>query len=338
MNKVEIGTNKLTLENFINVVRNGYKVEISPEAYKKIDKARELVDTYVKEKRVSYGITTGFGKFCDTVIDEEQTGQLQKNLIMSHSCGVGEPFSIEVSRGIMLLRLVNMCQGYSGVRRIVVNTLAEMLNKGVTPYIPQKGSLGASGDLAPLSHMVLVMLGMGKAYYDGELLSGKEAMEKAGIPIIESLSSKEGLALINGTQVMTSVGACTMYDAINLMKHLDIAGALTMESLNGIIDAFDPRIQEIRGHKGQIDTASNYRKILKDSKNITKQGVLRVQDPYTLRCIPQIHGASKDTFEYVKSKIETEMNAVTDNPIIFVETDDVISGGNFHGQDRKSVV
>lgn len=330
--KYIVGNKKITLEDLINVTRNGYQVEISEEAYKKVDEARALVDRYVKEQKVSYGITTGFGKFSDTVISEEETGNLQRNLIMSHSCGVGNPIPVDAARGIMLLRVVNMAKGHSGVRRVIIDTLVAMINKGVTPFIPEKGSLGASGDLAPLAHMVLVMLGLGKAFYKDELLSGKEAMDKAGIKIIDALSSKEGLALINGTQVMTSIGAHVTYDAINLMKHLDLAGALTLETQNGITCAFDPRIHEIRGHKGQIDTAENYRNILAESKNTTKQGELRTQDPYVLRCIPQIHGASKDALEYIKIKVETEMDAVTDNPIIFCDTDDVISGGNFHGQ------
>lgn len=330
--RLVIGDRRLTLEDLINVTRKGYKVEISEGAYKKVAEARELVDRYVKEKKVSYGITTGFGKFSDTVISEEQTGLLQKNLIMSHSCGVGNPISVDMAKGIMLLRIVNLSKGHSGVRKIVLDTLVDMLNKDVTPFIPEKGSLGASGDLAPLSHMVLVMLGMGKAYVNGELLDGAEAMKKAGVPVLGELSSKEGLALINGTQVMTSIGAHVTYDAINLMKHLDIAGALTMEALNGITCAFDHRVHEVRGHQGQIRTAENFRNILKESKCTTKQGEMRTQDPYTLRCIPQIHGASKDALEFVREKVEIEMDAVTDNPIIFCDTDDVISGGNFHGQ------
>jgi len=327
-----IGENEITLCDLINVTRKGYKVEISQNAYEKVAKSRELVDRYVKEKKVSYGITTGFGKFSDTVVSQEETGMLQKNLIMSHSCGVGNPISIDMVRGVMLLRIVNLSKGYSGVRKIVINTLVEMLNNGVTPFIPEKGSLGASGDLAPLSHMVLVMLGMGKAYYDGQLLEGKDAMDKAGVPIMEELSSKEGLALINGTQVMTSIGAHVTYDAINLMKHLDIAGALTIETLNGVTCAFDIRVHQVRGHYGQINTANNYNKILSQSQCTTKQGQIRTQDPYVLRCIPQIHGASKDALEFIREKVEIEMNAVTDNPIIFCDTDDVISGGNFHGQ------
>lgn len=327
-----IGNKKLTLEDLINVTRNGYEVKISEEAKEKVSIARKLVDDYVEEGKISYGITTGFGKFSDSIISKEETATLQRNLIISHACGVGNPLPVDQVRGIMLLRVNNLVQGHSGIRQKVLDLLVEMINKGVTPYIPEKGSLGASGDLAPLSHMVLVMLGLGKAYYKGELYEGEEALKKARIKPIKTLSSKEGLALINGTQVMTSIGAYTVYDAINLMKHLDIAASLSMEALNGIICAFDPRIQEVRGHLGQINTAKNINKILKNSTSITKQGELRVQDPYSLRCTPQVHGASKDTLNYVKEKVEIEMNAVTDNPIIFPMANEVLSGGNFHGQ------
>lgn len=327
-----IGSKRLTLEDLINVTREDYAVRISEEAMKKVVIARELVERYVDEERVCYGITTGFGKFSDTIISKSETADLQKNLIMSHSCGVGNSLPIDQVRGIMLLRVNNLIKGHSGIRPIVLETLIEMLNKGVTPVIPEKGSLGASGDLAPLSHMVLVVMGMGEAYFNGELLSGKEAMNRAGIEIVEELSSKEGLALINGTQVMTSIGAHALYDAINLMKHLDIATSLTMEALNGIICAYDHKIHDLRGQIGQKTTAENIRRILKESSSISKQGELRVQDPYALRCAPQIHGASKDALNFIKEKVEIEMDSVTDNPLIFVDEDEVLSGGNFHGQ------
>ncbi|MGL4998460.1 MAG: histidine ammonia-lyase [Cetobacterium sp.] len=330
--KLLIGDKKLTLEDLVKVTRQNYEVIISDSAKEKIAIARKLVDEHVEEGKVTYGITTGFGKFSDKVISKEETATLQRNLIISHACGVGNPLPIDTARGIMLLRVNNLIQGHSGIRQIVVDLLVEMINKEVTPYIPEKGSLGASGDLAPLSHMVLVMLGLGKAYYKGELLEGELALKKAKIKPLESLSSKEGLALINGTQVMTSVGAHAVYDGINLMKHLDIAASLSMEALRGIICAFDPKIQEVRGHLGQITTAKNIKKILKASSSITKQGELRVQDPYSLRCTPQIHGASKDALNYIKDKVEIEMNAVTDNPIIFPLQNEVLSGGNFHGQ------
>lgn len=329
--KVIIDGKSLTLESFINVTRESAEVVLAPEAEERIIKAREYVEKVVKEKRVVYGITTGFGKFSDIVISEDETALLQKNLIMSHSCGVGTPLSEDVAIGVMLLRLNNFAKGHSGVRLATAKTLVEMINKKVVPIIPEKGSLGASGDLAPLSHMVLVMMGMGEAFYDGKRMEGAEAMKAAGIPTIE-LDAKEGLALINGTQVMTSVGAHVLSDALELAVMADLAAACTIEALRGVIDAFDPRLHNVRPHKGQIQTATNIRKILSDSKLKTAQGELRVQDAYTIRCIPQIHGATKDSLNYIKEKVSIEMNAVTDNPIIFADDDVVFSGGNFHGQ------
>lgn len=331
MNHIAIDGKNLTLEQLIQVTRNRKEVQLTAEAIEKVNAARALVDKFVDEDKVVYGITTGFGKFSDVVVKGEETKTLQRNLIISHACGVGNPLDEDIVRGIMVLRVNALSKGNSGIRLSTLNTLVEMLNKGVHPIIPEKGSLGASGDLAPLAHMVLVMIGEGEAILDGVRMSGKEAMDKAGIPVI-ALTSKEGLALINGTQVMTSVGAHTVYDAINLSKTADIAASLTMEALNGITDAFDPRVHEVRGHKGQMDAAKNLLTILADSNMTTKQGEQRVQDAYSLRCTPQIHGASKDCFEFVKSKVEIEMNAVTDNPIIFVDDEAVISGGNFHGQ------
>lgn len=331
MKKISIDGNSLTLGQFIDVARFKARVDLSEEAIKKIEKSRALVDQYVDEDKVVYGITTGFGKFSDVVITGDQTKELQRNLIISHACGVGDELDEEIVRGIMLLRVNALSKGFSGARLSTINTLVQMLNKGVHPLIPEKGSLGASGDLAPLSHMVLVMIGEGEAIYNGERLSGKEAMDVAGIATIE-LTSKEGLALINGTQVMTSIGALSIYDAINLSKTADIAAALTVEALNGITDAFDEKVHIVRNQKGQIKTGKNLLSLLEGSKMTTKQGEVRVQDAYSIRCIPQIHGASKDCFEYVKEKVELEMNAATDNPLIFVEEEEVISGGNFHGQ------
>lgn len=331
MNYIEIDGRSLTLEKFIEVTRGKKEIRLTEDAKEKINKSRAYVDQLVEEERVVYGITTGFGKFSDVSIKEEDTKALQRNLIISHACGVGNPFEEEIVRGIMLLRINALSRGNSGIRMSTLETLINMVNKGVHPVIPEKGSLGASGDLAPLAHMVLTMIGEGKAEYKGEVIDSKEAMEKAGIEVIE-LTSKEGLALINGTQVMTSVGAHTIYDAINLSKTSDIATALTMEALNGITTAYDHKVHEVRGHKGQINTAANVLRILEGSKMTTNQGELRVQDAYSLRCTPQIHGASKDAFEFIREKVEIEMNAVTDNPIVFAEEDEVISGGNFHGQ------
>ena len=328
---IKIDGNTLDLKGFINVVVHGQEVVLAEDAKGKVQESRDLVERYVNEERVAYGITTGFGKFSDVAISKEETEDLQRNLIISHACGVGNPFSEEEVRGIMLLRANALAKGYSGVRIKTIETLVHMLNKRVHPIIPEKGSLGASGDLAPLSHMVLVMIGEGEALYEGKRMTGKEAMDQAGIETI-TLTSKEGLGLINGTQAMTSVGALTLHRAMVLAKMSDISSALTIEALNGITDAFDPKLHAVRPHGGQINTAGNLRRLLDSSKLTTKQGELRVQDAYSLRCIPQIHGATKDTLRYVLEKVEIEMNSVTDNPVIFTEEDHVISGGNFHGQ------
>ncbi len=331
MDKVIITGNSLTLEDVIAVCRNYKQVELSDFAAEKILQSRKVVDDFVENEDVVYGITTGFGKFSDVSISKEESKTLQKNLIITHAVGAGKPLNKEVVRGIILLRINNLAKGYSGAKLETIHTMIEMLNKRVHPIVPEKGSLGASGDLAPLSHMVLPMIGLGQAEYMGEVMSGEEAMKKAGIPVIE-LTSKEGLALINGTQVMTAVGALTVYDSLNIIKVSDIAAALSFEAQNGIVDALDHRLHDVRPHKGQIDTARIMLNLLKGSKMTTRQGEIRVQDAYSLRCVPQVHGASKDAVNYVKEKVEIEINSVTDNPIIFPETKEGISGGNFHGQ------
>lgn len=322
--------NDLTLEEVVAVARGNVKVALSEDAKQNIENSRKIIDDIVENEKVIYGVTTGFGEFCNVSISKEDCKTLQENLIRSHACGYGPNFATDIVRAIMLTRINALSKGFSGIRLLTVSTLLEMLNKGVHPLIPEKGSLGASGDLAPLAHMVLPMLGLGEAEYKGEILTGKEAMEKAGITPIQ-LDAKEGLALINGTQVLTATGALAVYDAIELSKIGDIAAALTIEALRGITDAFDSRLHVIRGHKGQVVTASNLLKLVEGSTYTTKQGELRVQDAYSLRCVPQIHGASKDTLDYVKTKVEIEINSVTDNPIVTREGD-VISGGNFHGE------
>lgn len=330
MGKVIIDGNSLTLEDIVNVAYKGYEVSLSSEAKERVIESRKIVDDIVENSKVVYGITTGFGKFSDVTITHEDCKTLQRNLIVSHACGYGSLFPKEIVRTIMLLRANALSKGYSGIRLETLETLIEMLNKNVHPCIPEKGSLGASGDLAPLSHMVLPMLYEGEAEYNGEILSGKAAMEKANINLVQ-LTAKEGLALINGTQVMTAVGSIALIESIKLIKASDLTAALTMEALRGIENAFYPQIHTIRPHKGQMVTAENILRLINGSNLITKQGELRVQDAYTLRCIPQVHGASKDALNYVKEKIEIEINSATDNPIVTTEGD-VISGGNFHGQ------
>lgn len=331
MEKVIITGNTLTLEEIVQVCRNYCSVELSQSAVDRILASRKIVDDFVENGDVVYGITTGFGKFSDVSISKDESRLLQKNLIITHAVGAGKPFDTEIVRGIILLRINNLAKGYSGAKLETILTMMEMLNKKVHPVVPQKGSLGSSGDLAPLSHMVLPMIGLGIAEFEGVVMTGEEAMKKAGIPVIE-LTSKEGLALINGTQVMTAVGSLTVYDALNLVKISDIAAALSFEAHHGIVNALDHKVHDVRPHKGQIDTARIMLDLLSESKMTTKQGDIRVQDAYSLRCTPQVHGASKDAINYVKEKVEIEINSVTDNPIIFPETKEGISGGNFHGQ------
>jgi histidine ammonia-lyase len=322
----------LNLEKFIRISRFKEEVEIGEEQIQLVFKAHQFVHDVVKSERPVYGINTGFGKLSDHSIPKEDVSKLQENLLKSHACGVGSPLSDEIVRGMMLLRVNALIRGNSGIRIEVLDKLVEMLNKDVCPVVFEKGSLGASGDLAPLSHMSLPIIGLGECYYKGKRMSTTDAFIKSEITPLEDLKAKEGLSLINGTQAMTSVGAFVLYDATKLAKIANLSLSLTMESLHGIIDAYDPRVHLVRGHKGQIDVAEHVRSILKGSKNITRQGEERVQDAYSIRCAPQVHGATFDALEFVREKIEIEMNAVTDNPIIFAEDGVAISAGNFHGQ------
>lgn len=330
-NEIIIGENNLTLQDVIAVARHRAEIALSKTSEEKMNLSRGYVEKLLREKKTVYGLTTGFGKFSDTYISNEDTQELQINLIRSHACGIGVALPEEVVRAIMLLRIKSLSFGYSGIRLKVVQTMVEMLNKNVVPIVPEKGSLGASGDLAPLSHVALVIVGEGEAMYEGRRMDGGAAMKLAGIEPV-TLEAKEGLALINGTQVMTAVGAIACYDAQNLARWADAAGALSCEALQGVKDAFDAQTHEIRPHKGQLFVAENMRSLTKGSQLMTVQGELRVQDAYSLRCIPQVHGASRDALSYVLEKLDIEMNSVTDNPLIFAEQDRVISGGNFHGQ------
>lgn len=331
MNFIEIDGINLTLEKIDLIANNYHKIKLSEEAINIMNASREYITEIIEEQNPVYGINTGFGNFCNVMISKSEQKLLQRNLITSHACGVGNPLEENIVRAIMLLRINALSKGYSGIRVSTVNRLIEFLNYNIIPIIPEKGSLGASGDLAPLSHMVLPMLGLGKVFYNKKIYSGKEILEKFDLQPIE-LSEKEGLALINGTQVMTAIGSLELIKAYKLLDLADITVSLTMESLNGIIDAFYMKIHEIRNQIGQIKSAENVLKFLKDSKNVTKQGEIRVQDPYSIRCSPQVHGASRDAINYVSNIITNEINAVTDNPIVFKNEKKVISAGNFHGQ------
>lgn len=328
---ISLNGRDLTIEQVIRVTRGYEEVKVAEEAMAAMDKARAYVEEKAAGGAAIYGLTTGFGKFQDKYISVDDTAALQKNLIVSHACGMGEPFAEDVTRGIMLLRCNALCRGHSGIRRSTVEVLTAMLNARVHPVIPQKGSLGASGDLAPLAHMVLVMIGEGEAVLGGERMSGAEAMARAGIPTV-GLAAKEGLALINGTQVMTSAGLHVLSGAMRLARTADIAAAMTAEAQLGITKAFDARVHELRGHRGQIECAANIRRLLHGSGLCAAVQQGKVQDAYSIRCVPQIHGASRDAIEYVRAAVSREINTVTDNPIIFPDDDDAISGGNFHGQ------
>ena len=329
---VTLDGHSLTLESFIAVARFGASVELSSEAMRLMEESRALADRISQEGRVAYGITTGFGEFQKVAVAKELSNQLSTNLILSHCTAAGEPYPNEVVRGMMLLRVNNFCAGYSGVRPLLAQMLVQMLNKNVVPVVPQKGSLGSSGDLAPLAHMTLPMLGLGEAVYEGKRLSGAEAMRLAGIETLDTLVSKEGLGMTNGTCAMTSVGAVTLYDALCAAQLADIISSMTLEALTGLRSAFDPRIHAVRGQKGQIKVAENMRMLLENSEILDHCQQDRVQDAYALRCIPQIHGACRDALQFVQEKVEIELNAVTDNPLLFLDDEAVISGGNFHGE------
>jgi histidine ammonia-lyase len=331
MRTIGLDGQSLTIEALEAIARDGLPCALDAAAETRVAASRAVVDACVEGELVRYGITTGFGRFCDVVISREQNALLQKNLIMSHACAVGEPLPIEASRAMLALRANALAVGNSGIRPSTVKSIVAMLNAGVTPVVPSQGSLGASGDLAPLSHAALALCGMGEAYYQGERMGAAKALSLAGLEPVE-LRAKEGLALINGTQCMTAIGALAAADAAALAGTAAVAAALTIEALRGIVDAFDPRVHALRRQGGQIACAADLRALLAGSSRTTRQGQERVQDAYVLRCVPQIHGASIDAIAYVRAAIARELNAVTDNPIIFPEDGAIISGGNFHGQ------
>jgi histidine ammonia-lyase len=327
---IVIDGENLDIEKVVRVARYGEKVRLSEKAIERIEQSRKVVEDIVNSDRIAYGIKTGFGELQNVIISKEDVKKLQRNLVLSHSSGVGEPFSTEIVRAAMLIRANALSKGYSGVRYTVVKTLVDMLNKGVHPIVPEKGSVGASGDLAPLAHIALVMIGEGYAEYNGKIMEGKKAMEMANIETLE-LEAKEGLALLNGTTMMNAIASLLVHDAINILKHAHISAALSMEALRASDRPLDERIHRLRPHKGQSFSAKNLRLLLKDIEIMEKNRYRQVQDAYTLRCTPQILGAVIDTVNYVKDVVEREMNSVTDNPLIFPDGDS-ISGGNFHGE------
>jgi len=332
MQDIIIDGNNLTLEEVGRVATENAPIRLAESSVHKVVKCREYVDEVIANGDVVYGLTTGFGKFSTVNIPPENIAELQLNLIRSHSVNVGEPYSQEITRAIMLLRIAVLAKGHSGIRLETLQTLVEMLNKGVHPIIPQRGSVGASGDLSPLSHLALVLLGEGEAIYQSERLPGIEAMQKAGIQPI-SLAAKEGLALNNGTQVMAAIGALMLLKAEALCQMADITAAISIDALLGTPRAFDPLVHDLRPHPGQKISAQNLNRLLQDSPlRLSHLDCGNVQDAYSLRCTPQVHGAVRDALAYARGVIEIEINSATDNPLIFPDDDKVISGGNFHGE------
>jgi len=322
----------LTPEDVQRVALEGKEVFLSEEAKVRIRASRACIERAIEEGRHIYGVNTGFGALSNVVIDTDQIEQLQENLIRSHCTGVGEPFSEPEVRAMMVLRANFFARGNSGVRLELVQKLIDLLNRRVHPVVPQKGSVGASGDLAPLAHLASVLIGEGEAIYQGERLPGREALNRAGLEPIR-LKAKEGLGMINGTQVMTAVGVLGLLKAERLVKIADIVGAATLDALRGTLTAFDPDIQAVRPHPGQMEVSENFHKLMEGSEiTISHKDCPRIQDAYSLRCIPQVHGAVRDVLRYVRNVLTIEINAATDNPLVFPEKDKVESGGNFHGE------
>ena len=331
MNKIVLTGNDLTIEQVAEVARDYREVEIAETAKTSVLEAEKAVNDYVLNNQTVYGITTGFGKFSEVAISPGDTNKLQNNLLASHACGVGEPLTEDIVRAMMLLRLNSLVKGHSGIRLTTIENLLAMLNKRVYPVVYEKGSLGASGDLCPLAHMALVLIGKGEAWIEDKKVPGLMALQAADIkPTI--LGAKEGLALINGTQLMSAVGSLLVYDARKLADDCDLVLSMTLEALNGIIDAFDLRIHQLRPHPGQLVSAKNVLANLSGSEYISRQGELRVQDAYSLRCAAQVHGAARDAIEHLADKITIEINSATDNPLLWPKEDLVLSGGNFHGE------
>ena len=329
---MEISGHPISLAQ-LNAVANGNeRIELTDESRERIRRSRAVVEEILEQGQVIYGISTGFGKLSDVKIEPNALRQLQLNLVRSHSCGVGKPLAIPEVRAMIFLRANVLALGFSGVRVEVVNLLCQMLNRRVYPVIPEKGSVGASGDLAPLAHLALALIGEGESFFENERLASADALARAGLnPIV--LEAKDGLALLNGTQAMHGVGGLALFRAKRLARVADVAGAMTLEGLMGTPRAFDPRIQKVRPHPGQIAVAEHMRALVRQSeiRESHRANDPRVQDAYSIRCIPQVHGAARDALGYVEKILEIESAGATDNPLVFPESGDVISGGNFHG-------
>ncbi len=333
----QISSKHLSIDDVKRIVSEGYKIALSAEAKKRIQDCRDYLDNKMEtQKEPIYGVTTGFGSLCNISVGKEELSELQKNLVVSHACGTGERVPLEVVKIILLLKIQSLSYGYSGVQLETVEKLIYMFNENILPVVYQQGSLGASGDLAPLAHLSLPLLNLGEVYIDGEIYDAGEIMEQRGLKPI-TLKSKEGLALLNGTQFMSGYAVWCMIGAEKISEAADIIGALSLEGFDGRVEPFNEAVHIIRPHQGQLRTAARISELLKGSEIIRRKKI-HVQDPYSFRCMPQVHGASKDTIEYVKSVITTEINSATDNPNVIPEKDLIVSAGNFHGQPLALVM
>jgi histidine ammonia-lyase len=329
---VQLNGQQLTLQQIVDVASRKEQVTLGVDARARVEEARHVVEQIVAQKRTVYGVNTGFGKLSDVSIDPADLRQLQLNLVRSHSCGLGDPLSELEARAMLLLRANVLATGFSGARPLVIETLIAMLERGVTPVIPEKGSVGASGDLAPLAHLALTAIGEGEAFFNGERLPSEIALQRAQIAPLQ-LEVKEGLALLNGTQAMGAVGAIALHRAAKLVRLADVAGAMALEALRGTPVAFDERIHLVRPHAAQVAVAAHLRELLAESE-IRKSHVdndPRVQDAYSLRCMPQVHGAVRTALAHATEVVQIESGSATDNPLVFADTGEVLSGGNFHG-------
>ena len=326
---VVITGNDLRIEDVYNVAHRKEKVELHPDALKRIITCRTFIERKIEEGEIMYGVNTGIGEFSEVVLTGEQIKQFQKYLIYNHSAGIGEPCPIEHVRGAMLGRVNVHANGHSGCRPIITQTLIEMLNKGVTPVVCEKGSVGASGDLAPMSQIALLMMGEGEAFYKGERYSGKEALAKAGIEI-PGLQARDGLATINGSNLLTAMAALIIYETERFFKQAEIAAAMTLEALMANLKPYDERLHKLRGFQGAVTSAGNIKKIIDDS-DLLKGMKVRVQDAYSMRSTPQVLGAARDQLRWTRSQVEIELNGVGDNPIFLPEDGIVLTGANFQG-------
>lgn len=326
-----ISKDRLSVERINEIVSRDIKLELGKEAVEAIVKCREYLDRKMADvEHPVYGITTGFGSLCNVTIPEEDLSQLQYNLVISHACGTGDTVSPEIVKIMLLLKVQSLSYGHSGVQLQTVQRLVDMFNNDILPIVYQQGSLGASGDLAPLAHLCLPLLKLGEVLYKGEVRNSAEVWDEMGWDEIR-LQSKEGLALLNGTQFMAAHGVWALTQAERLSEWADRIGAMSLEAFDGRIEPFYPQVHVLRGHKGQIATGKRFMELLKGSEIISREKA-HIQDPYSFRCIPQVHGATKDSIAYVREVIETEINSATDNPTIFPDEDLIISAGNFHGQ------